>query len=99
MIQSKIVQYIRDKKNNKTGLILAFKSNDKVHIGWSKVNTKLDIFDKEVAFDIATGRAFKNFNDTELEIPVSLVDEIRWFCWNRVTRYFKDGEKPVWFGK
>jgi len=52
-VNGKIVQYIRDGRNRRIGAVVAI---DAERVGWSVCNKK-DVFDKNRAVQIATGRA------------------------------------------
>lgn len=47
-INAPMVQYLRDKKNRKVGVLVAYKKDGQVFVGWSKVNEAAgDTFDRE----------------------------------------------------
>lgn len=79
-------KYVR-KNNQKVGMLVAVPFDDGVVcIGWSKVNTKYDKFDREIAFSLAFTRAVL---DTDLPVPLSIESQYYKFV-NRVARYYKD---------
>lgn len=49
-----LLEYVRDKQGHPIGVVVATGAN---RIGWSKVNGKLDKFDKNLGIKIAKGRA------------------------------------------
>ena len=84
-------QYVRDKRNNPVGLMIAKKIGDIVYITGSRVNAKAgDAFDKKVAMCIATGRMERVIEgDTNVNIIAENMrhDMIRFS--DRVLRYFQ----------
>lgn len=51
--------FVRNKKKQPVGVLVAVKYDKKVYIGWSKCNTKLDRFDRKFGFYLAVVRANK----------------------------------------
>jgi len=50
--------YVRDRKNNPIGIVLALRHEDNTYsLGWSYAKRKHDKFDKEIGLSIAMGRA------------------------------------------
>ncbi len=93
-------QYIRDKKNQKVGLLVGLPDdkNEKVLIGFSKCNTKHDKFDRELAIKIAEARA-KKYSDqliNKYNIPFKVMENLPDFM-ERCGKYFKDKEMPNWY--
>ncbi len=79
-------EYVR-KKDQKVGMLLALALDDEiVRIGWSKLNTKFDKFDKEIAFALAFTRAL---NGTMKFVPRSMENQYVNFV-ERASRYYKD---------
>lgn len=106
-LENPMVQYIRDKKRNKKGVLVAgLNKENKVCFGWSVCNMKEDEFDFYEAFKRAQGRAYKNdryekkyksFTEEgdvtfDLPIPVSIKKDVYWFI-DRVFKYYKNNEK------
>lgn len=63
-----IFQYIRDKKNNRIGVMVAIEEGDNIHLGFSMCH-KNDIFNAERGIAIALGRAKTHRNpgdDTDI---------------------------------
>lgn len=59
IIQDKpyIKTYVRGRKKQPVGVLVAIKNDNKVHIGWSKCNIKLDRFDRQFGFYLAAVRS------------------------------------------
>lgn len=62
-MQTMIRRYVRDKRRNPVGVLIAYKTQDgEVVYGWSKCNTKEDRFNKvhgvAIAFNRAVGGGF-----------------------------------------
>jgi len=74
ILESPIVQYIRDRKNNKKGILISGIFEDKVCFGWSVCNS-LDEFDIDKGFQIAEGRAIGN-ERMEKYIPYGDIPEV-----------------------
>ena len=70
-----IVQYHR-KKNQPRGVVVAFKDNNEVRVGWSLCR-KCDKFDRHMGIHFAANRAESIFSQDRLdEIPHSLRQEV-----------------------
>ena len=91
-----MVQYQRNKHGCPTGLVLAFKKNGKIMVGWSKCNTKLETFDKHIGLNKAYYKAF-DLNSLQFtlkhepylpNIPHSLKHTLHAII-NRACRYYK----------
>lgn len=54
-----ILQYVRNRKRQKTGMVVAIPFSDKIHIGWSLCK-RGDKFSREMGYSIANGRATTN---------------------------------------
>ena len=83
-----LVKFITIRKrhqNKKVGALVALGPNQ---VGWSKCS-KLDIFNKELALNLARGRALSKNNPP---LPSSIRKEFSQMC-DRAKRYFK-GEDP-----
>lgn len=88
-------QYVRGKNRKKLGLMVAYPDGDgKVKIGFSKCHPRLDSFNKEMAHDLAIGRAERN-QDILPNVPNSDLPEL-WYFVNRCRRYYKDKSFPEW---
>lgn len=58
MKDNSLVQFVRDRKGQPRGMVVATVIDNKIRFGWSYTNTKAgDRFDKNRAFQIAIGRA------------------------------------------
>lgn len=89
-----VIKYIRDKKGNPRGCIVAVKLGDgNVSVHYSYCNSKLDRFVKSTALKIAFGRAFSNKG--EYKPPRDVIREIDQFN-ERVCRYFKVKETDLY---
>ena len=97
-----IIQFIRNKKNQKNGIMVAFpdegSDNHYVNIGFS-LCSKNDVFNYYRGLGIATGRAFKysdySIFDMDDMIPESIRKDVVKFC-ARCKRYFSDKELVPW---
>lgn len=78
-----IHSYVRNRKNELVGCVAAIAHNT---VGWSLCNTAAgDIFDKQMALEIAIGRAMNGFNT---DIPHTVVKEYEKMI-DRSKKYFK----------
>jgi len=68
-----LTEYTRNKKRQKTGVLVAFVQGDNLYCGWSKCNTKLDKFNRELGKQIATERAKKYFEREYFSGPVTAI--------------------------
>ena len=84
-----LVKYIKDKRNQKIGVLFAYNTPDKVQITWSKCHKPLDKFDKIHGIAYAIERANRQTID---KLPRSMVEPFLFFTL-RASRYYKD--KPV----
>jgi len=58
MKDNSLIQFVRDRKGQPRGLVVATIIDDEIRLGWSYTNTKAgDRFNKNRAFQIALGRA------------------------------------------
>lgn len=58
MKDNSLVQFVRDRKGQPRGLVVATVIDNEIRLGWSYTNTKAgDRFNKQRAFQIALGRA------------------------------------------
>lgn len=78
--------YLRDRHGRLTGLLLAFKKDDEVCIGWSKCKMKMDRFNKKVGLYIAAQRAFKKRDHKDF--PNVVMEAMPIFL-DRAKKYFK----------
>ena len=94
--KNEVIQYIRDNKRNKIGVMAAFRHNEEIYIGWS-LCSKQDVFDREFGIELALARATKLFDYEYIDdkIPYSIFDDLEIFL-DRCARYFKDAEYPAW---
>jgi hypothetical protein len=79
-----LVRFIRNKNGQRVGAVVAICEDGVVKTGWSKCNTKLDKFDREMALKIAVGRA-NNIGKKTHSAIVKPVEQMR----DRALRYFK----------
>lgn len=91
-VSNMLMEYIKDNKNNKIGLLMTGIVNDKINFGWS-LCSKYDNFDKDVAYKIAKGRLLTNerWNDSDIDLPLSVIRYSLHF-FNRVIKYYKNGK-------
>lgn len=100
MINKAIVQYIRDENRNPKGVVVAIKTdeNNEIRIGFSKYNevSETKPFDKELALQIAFGRAEKYSIQEILEKASRAKHSSIQHTVNQVlirsVKYFKDGK-------
>lgn len=82
-----LVQYKRDSKNCKVGVVVAFKDAEGVvRIGMSKCHVQLEKFDRYIGLAKAIDNAYKGL--AQNEIPNSLKTLVNIMV-ARATRYFK----------
>lgn len=80
-----IFQRIHGKNGERFGIVLAYIGDDNlIRIGWSKRNTKLDSYNKELEMRIALGRS----NTRWIDYPHSFKKVIHHMR-ERSERYFK----------
>lgn len=91
-------QYIRDKKNNPIGILLATQKDNVIHIGWSLCSKK-DKFNKEKGMTIAEGRLNSYFlpldyysTKFELKHPHSIQRDVDYIV-DRAKRYYNKTAK------
>ena len=91
-------QYVRNAKNDKSGVMVAFKDGNKCMVGFSFCREKMDEFNKDLGEKIAIGRALK-LSDAEAVnedmIPFYASEQAANFV-GRCKKYFKDCELPSW---
>lgn len=85
-----IFEYVRDRHNNRVGVILALKnkSDNTVTFGWSLCK-KSDQFSRDVGIGIAINRALKFDRHPLLRIPHSMKQHFETFR-KRAGKYFKN---------
>jgi hypothetical protein len=89
MKDKSLVQFVRDRKGQPRGLVVATTIDDTIRLGWSYTNTKAgDRFNKERAYKIAFGRAEfgKSQNVTTPRSVVKVLNQIS----KRAVKYYKD---------
>lgn len=91
--------YIRDKNNHKVGVLVAILDEEEqnVRIGFSKCNTKLDSFDRDLGLHIASARARKNSDRllTKYNVPFKVQEYLPQFLYS-CGKYYKDKKFPHW---
>jgi len=93
MTDKTLVQFVRDRKGQPRGMVVATVIDDQIRIGWSYTNTKLgDRFNKSRALQIALGRA-KNGQRNSVTTPHS-VSKVIEKMQNRAGFYFKNVINP-----
>ena len=89
-MQNELIQYVRNRKNQRVGVVLAttamFEGKVQIGIGWSMAKTKMDTFDKERGLQIARGRAKEG---TSTQVPRS-IDPLYRQMINRAVGYWKE---------
>lgn len=85
-----ITEYVKDKKGNKIGFMIGFRSEEGPLIGYSKYNASREVerFNKDKAMKIAIGRAFSPKYIHSIEVPFSMVSPLHKFA-KRCEKYFK----------
>lgn len=94
-----IWQYVRDRKNRKVGVVVAYRTDNNIMLGWSLCNKK-DKFDKIIALNKASQRArqigdFQKVGDRiwsynmEDNVPRSITNTFINLS-QRAKRYYKD---------
>jgi hypothetical protein len=96
MQQPVLKQYIRDKKNNPIGILLATQEDNGIHIGWSLCSKK-DKFNKEKGMTIALGRMNVYYIDNDMDymltvIPNTIKKDFQ-YIYDRADRYFNKTAK------
>jgi hypothetical protein len=87
-MSQEIIRYHRKENNRPTGVVVVLRDNNgDVKFGWSSCQ-KGDVFDKEIALDIARARAMKGNNRP---IPTDISDVVRYNGFmERCESYFKE---------
>lgn len=80
-----LIQYIKDSKQKRIGVMYAYKDDKNIKIGWSKCN-KLDRFNRERGLEIAIGRAVEG---SEVAQPRAVRKQLQEFT-DRAHRYFNN---------
>jgi hypothetical protein len=84
--------YVRDRKNNPVGIVLALRHEDNTYsLGWSYVKKAHDKFNKELGLSIAMGRAVCA-HPCKSQVPHK-VKELLPQMEDRAKRYFKNCNK------
>jgi hypothetical protein len=85
-----IKQFLKNKQNQKIGVLIAYAHENQVKIGYSACSPA-DVYDKYLGEVIATGRAEKGI----YYIPYRYYDTAVEFI-ERCNRYFKNEKMPEW---
>jgi hypothetical protein len=85
-----IIQYVRNKKGQRIGAIVATKSESGFNVGYSLCNKK-DRFNKEMGLRIAFGRA--EFEQISPEIPREIAKMLPEFI-ERCKKYYRTQHAP-----
>ena len=81
--------YVRDRKNNPIGVVVAVKLDNKIHCGWSLTKrTSGDKFNRETGLSIALGRAVVT-NGFDQTVPQTVKKTFTDIV-VRAGRYFKE---------
>lgn len=84
-----LTQFVRDRKGQPRGMVVATVINGNVRFGWSHTNVKAgDRFDKRKAVTIAVGRAENGWGPT-IQVPVSTAKVLNSMV-TRASAYYKD---------
>jgi hypothetical protein len=85
--------------DEKVGVLIGFKEDGVIYIGFSKCNMDYDDFSKDFGYEVALDRAYKyakKFENAGIPIvPKSVAREIPLFV-DRCLNYYKDGELTAW---
>ena len=88
-----IVEYIRERRHGrlyKTGVLLGWSTaGNPIHIGWSKVMTRKDVFNRDRGLEIARGRKL-GYGKT-VTVPHVVIKQLPAFK-ERCLKYFKGAE-------
>jgi hypothetical protein len=91
-----LLQYVRNRKKEKVGVLVAYNDGDNVKLGWSKCNVKTEPFDREIGIQKALAEnRLVNLDDPHevkdmviYQLPHSLKNELDNML-ARVERYFQ----------
>jgi hypothetical protein len=91
-----LLQYVRNRKKERVGVLLAYNDGSSVKLGWSKCNVKTEPFDREIGIQkaLAENRVvnlddINEFKDLlENQLPHSLNNELNNML-DRIDRYFQ----------
>jgi hypothetical protein len=91
MIDRTLKQYVRDRKGNPRGIVVATVIDDEIRLGWSFVNTKAgDSFKKDLGLKIALNRAVRGHSPGRtVQIPYS-VNKVLHSMTYRANRYYNN---------
>ncbi len=88
MKDTTLKQFVRDRKGDPRGMVIATVIDNTVRFGWSYTNTKAgDRFNKQKAIVIATGRAEKGWGQ-KVKTPHRVNKALRQIA-ERSVRYYK----------
>lgn len=84
IMRTESIKYIRDKKNNRIGVMVGIKNqeltgSELINIGWSrcrKSKKSSDFFDKNIGLQIARGRAIAASKKDHQIIPKSIMNDL-----------------------
>ena len=83
-----LMQFVRDRKGNPRGVVVAAIVDNEVRYGWSYTNTKLgDRFDKRRGLVIAHGRIDNGWGD-KTQVPHNVLKSLNHIS-NRAAKYYK----------
>ena len=86
-----LTQFVRDRKGQPRGMVVATVIDNSICVGWSYTNTKAgDRFNKQRAIQIALGRAEYGWG-REVEIPYA-VSKVFIRMADRASSYFKNAK-------
>lgn len=87
-----IKMYVRDKSRKPIGCVVAIQGKkNKVAIGTSKCND-VDIFDKDIATELAIGRAAQKLLGMDVTNPAHTCNKVVDIVRSRASTYFKGCE-------
>lgn len=83
-----LMQFVRDRKGNPRGVVVATIVDNQIRYGWSYTNTKLgDRFNKHRGLAIAHGRIDNGWGHN-VSVPHNVLKSLNHIS-NRAERYFK----------
>jgi hypothetical protein len=85
-----LLRYSRDNRKRKLGVVIAFKRDNVVQVGYSKCNVQLEEFDRDIGIAKAIQRAqpLEQYLHFQVPVPNSMEMDILAMC-ERAARYFK----------
>ena len=90
-METKLVKYIRNKKGEPRGVVVAIRDGDEVCYGYSLCHSTKDKWDKAKGLQIAEHRAFaKEYKLPEAPNTLKVIEDAYRHISKRAVNYFKD---------